>query len=162
MQFQQLCSMKSEEMYPQRDKLGFQRPKRKQEFMEQWIPETVLVANSLLRRMGIPPGQIGKGNLEFTSTGVHLALTLCKAFCQVHQVHRESDANSHSLAPLPVSSLPLCYDYLYLTVCSIDTLASKYNPWGYKFNTTESRTKMGNYFKYWYFQALVPYCCFIN
>jgi len=33
-----------EEMHPQRDKLGLQRPKRKQAFTAQWIPETAWVA----------------------------------------------------------------------------------------------------------------------
>lgn len=121
-QFQPVCSMRNnEELYPQRIAWGF---KGQKENKNSWHSiSKSLLNDSLLGRRGVPPSQTER-RTKFRSTRVNFTLTLSKALCQVAHVVREPFIGL--LYPSPL--LTCYYHHLYLTVCSIDTLAGKYNP----------------------------------
>ena len=92
-QSQQLCSKRNNRgIYPHRETLGLQRPKKTKRIHgtvdSQNSLSSSLLNDSFLRRVGIPPGQ-AEGGHRVQVNGVHFTLALCKALCQVFRVHRE-------------------------------------------------------------------------
>ena len=118
-QSQQLCSKRNNRgIYPHRETLGLQRPKKTKRIHgtvdSQNSLSSSLLNDSFLRRVGIPPGQAEKGT---QSSGQQCSFHTCSVQGSLPSVPCSQRAKHRPSYQSPL--LSWCYHHLHLMMCSI-------------------------------------------